>query len=191
MSLTIIVGPSCGVGKTAICRAMVDTKHDVAILRTNTSRKKRKEEKGLSKAKRNYHFWSKRKFEKMIRKNEFFEHVQIGNNYYGTRKKDIENAIKNRKKHWITVLDIRGALFVKENYPDVLTVFILPPSMEVLKERLIKRGSETAEEIEERLNWAIQNELPKQDLLDAKIVNDELAKAVDEIYQLIINHNNK
>jgi len=190
MSLTILVGPSCGVGKSTLRNYLFKNKKDVVIFKTNTTRKPRPYELEQTEEEREYNFWDVEAFQKLIAEKKLFEYEKITNNYYGVLREDIENAIKDIR-HYISVVDINGAMKIKKGYPEVLTIFILPPSLDILKERVKNRDKTATEEfIQARLQLA-KVELERQDDCDYKVVNDNLAETAETIYQLIQTYNKK
>lgn len=188
MSMTILVGPSCGVGKSTLRNYLFKTKEDVVIFKTNTTRQPRPYELQQTEEEREYNFWDEKAFEKLVKDGKLFEHELITNHYYGVLRKDIEKALKD-EFHYIAVVDINGAMNIKKSYPKVLTIFILPPSLEVLEERVRKRDETATEEfIQGRLNLA-KTELERQDFYDHKVINDNLDETAEVIYNLIQAHN--
>src|SRR5476649_1836327 len=142
--LIIISGPS-GAGKGTICKSFMDRNKDVSVSVSATTRAPRKGEvEGV-----NYHFMSKEKFEEKIKSNDFLEYANVYDNYYGTPKSNVEEILESGR-NVILEIDIQGALKVKENTEEGVFIFILPPSMQELKDRIIKRGSETKESLMKR-----------------------------------------
>ena len=178
--LIVVSGPS-GAGKDTICNKVVENLKDTKISISMTSREPRgKEVDGVD-----YYFVSKEEFEKRIEKDEFLEYAVVHNNkYYGTPKGKIEEDI-NKGKNIILVIDIQGALKIKEKVKEALFIFIMPPSMEELKERLIKRNTETKDKILERFKTAY-NEINEFTKYNYVVVNDRVEKAVDKVKSIII-----
>ena len=178
--LIVVSGPS-GVGKDTICNKVVESVKDTKISVSMTSREPRgKEIDGVD-----YYFISKEEFEKRIKNNEFLEYAIVHNNqYYGTPKGKIEEDL-NKGKNIILVIDIQGALKVQELVKEALFIFIMPPSMDILKERLVKRNTETEDKIIERFKTAYKelNEFKKYNYV---VVNDKIDQAVDKIKSIII-----
>ena len=184
MSLTLLVGPSCGVGKSTLCFYLKDTKEDIVIFKTNTTRKMRPEEKKLAEEKQQYHFRSREEFEKLIEESKFFEYEVVTSELYGVLKEDLRKAIKAKDKY-IGVVDIRGAINIKKAYPQVTTIFILPPSFEIAKERFLSRKGSSQEFIKARLKLAFEEEIHRQDETDYKVVNVVVEKAAEKIYDIM------
>lgn len=187
MSLTLFVGP-VAVGKSTVWKEILERSNEFIAFKTHTSRRMREEEM-LPNALVNYYFQTKEKFLELIEQDFFFEYVDfeyknIGKVYYGTGKSDIEGAIKS-DKHYLAVVDIRGALDIKEKYPEALAIFIAPPSIEEMERRVYSRGSQVTEEVLERLRIAIEEEIPKAHELDLIVVNHSIEQCTNEIVQEI------
>lgn len=176
----VISGPS-GVGKGTICNLLLQRNKDIDYSISVTTRKKRDNEING----KDYYFTSKENFEKQISNNEFLEYNIYNNEYYGTLKSEILKKINN-KVNIITELDVNGAKNIKKLSKDSLLIYIKAPSFEELRKRLIKRGTEGKEEIEQRLKIAITEEKEK-DKFDFIIMNDKLDDAILEIENIIKN----
>ena len=178
--LIVVSGPS-GAGKDTICNKVVEEMKDTKISVSMTSREPRgKEIDGVE-----YYFVSKEEFEARIENNEFLEYAVVHNNhYYGTPKGKIEEDLNNGK-NIILVIDIQGALKVKEKVLEALFIFIMPPSMEELKDRLIKRQTESKKKILERFKTAY-NEINEYTKYNYVVVNDKIDKAVEKVKSIII-----
>lgn len=177
----VISGPS-GVGKGTICEALMKNKNiDLEYSISMTTRNKRDYEKeGV-----HYYFTDKNSFERKIRNNEFVEYAIYNNEYYGTLKSEVLDKINNGK-YIISEIEVQGAKKIKKDFPNSLLLYILPPSIEELRNRLIKRGTESKEEIERRLKISIiENKYSYY--YNYVIVNDKLEVAVKEIEKIIKN----
>jgi len=177
--LIVVSGPS-GAGKDTICNRVIEDMKDTKISISMTSREPRgKEIDGVD-----YYFVSKEEFEERIARDEFLEYAVVHNNkYYGTPKGKIEDDL-NKGKNIILVIDIQGALKVKELVKEALFIFIMPPSMEELKERLIKRQTESKKKILERFKTAY-NEINEYTKYNYVVVNDRVDKAVEKVKSII------
>ena len=174
--LIILSGPS-GTGKGTIVNELLK-KGGYALSVSCTTREMREgEEDGVS-----YFFIGKDKFNEMIEAGGFLEYNNHFKNFYGTPKSFVEDKLKTHDV--ILEIEVDGALKVKSSYPDALLIMILPPSVEELKARLIKRGSENGKSIEERIA-RMEYELSKQQYYDYTVINDNLDAAVDEIDSII------
>lgn len=131
----------------------------------------------------NYHFKSVEEFQNMIDNDDFLEWAKFCDNHYGTPKKPIYDSI-DKCVDVILEIDTVGALNVKEKYPEAVMIFVLPPSLTVLEERLRDRGTETEETLNKRFNKAVE-EIKKAGKYDYIIVNDNLDEAVTEFNSII------
>ena len=177
--LIVVSGPS-GAGKGTICKRLTENMRDTKISISMTSRNPRgKEQDGID-----YYFVSKEEFEERISKEEFLEYAVVHNNqYYGTPKGKIEEDL-SKGKNVILEIDIQGALKVKEKVSEALFIFIMPPSMEELKNRLINRNTETKDKILERFKTAY-NEINEFTKYNYVVVNDKIDKAVEKVKSII------
>ncbi|WP_027119865.1 guanylate kinase [[Mycoplasma] testudinis] len=178
--LIIIAGPS-GVGKGSIVKSLLPDKNlKLNFSISATTRKKRDGEvEGV-----NYFYKTKEEFEQMIANNELLEHATYVNNYYGTPMFYV-NEVLNKGENLLLEIECQGVAQVIKKIPETLTIFIKPPSMEELKDRLIKRGSENLHLIEDRIKQA-EFEMSQIHLFKHVVVNDDLLKATEEVRQIIL-----
>ncbi|MBX2938861.1 MAG: guanylate kinase [Ferruginibacter sp.] len=184
--IIIITAPS-GAGKTSITRHLLQHFPVLAFSVSATTRKARANETHG----KDYYFITLEDFKKKIVNDEFieWEMVYVGN-YYGTLKTEIER-IWSEGKIPVLDIDVKGAIHVQREYPiNTLSIFIEPPSVEVLRERLSSRGSETQDTLETRVSKA-SYEITFKDHFDEVIVNDDLQKACNEAELLVDNFLNQ
>lgn len=181
MSLTFLVGPA-GVGKTTIWEYLARN-HELIPFKTCTTRNPRAKELTKDHIPQ-YHFFTTEEFTKKIEEDYFFEYVEHVGNFYGTSKLDIQSAIED-ERDWIAVVEIRGAIAIKEKFPQVLTVFIHAPSSEELAKRILERGSETTQQMAERISIAYNREIPNASRLDENITNHTIEQSSLDILKLI------
>ncbi|CAK9331237.1 guanylate kinase [Thermoanaerobacter kivui] len=177
--LIVLSGPS-GAGKGTICKALMEKEKNLKLSISATTRQPRVGEvEG-----KNYFFKSEDDFLKMIESDSFLEWAKVYDHYYGTPK---EFVLKNLEEGNDVVLeiDIQGALKIKEKFPEGVFIFILPPSMEELKNRIKKRGTETEEEIIKRFKSAYE-ELNFVSKYNYVVINDSVEEAVEKIKAIII-----
>lgn len=172
--LIVISGPS-GAGKGTICREWLD-KHPEAVLSISaTTRSPRPGEvEGV-----NYFFKTREEFDAMIDNGELLENAQVYDNYYGTPRKYVQQHLLSGKDV-ILEIDIQGALKVKERFDEGVFIFIVPPTMEELKKRIVTRGTENAESILKRFNSAFE-ELNFITRYNYVVINDTVDDAIKKI----------
>lgn len=181
--LIVVSGPS-GAGKGTICKELLK-RRDIDVSVSATTREPREGEIDGE----NYHFLEKDEFENKIENDEFLEYAKVYDNYYGTPKKYVLEKI-SRGEDVLLEIDIQGALQVREKYPEGIFVFILPPSMEELKARIINRGSETKESLEKRFSSAY-GEIKYLKKYDYFIINDIIEDATDTLVSIIDAEKNR
>jgi len=184
MKNIIVISAPSGSGKTTLCSELQRRKPHIKFSVSCTTRPKREHEvDGV-----NYHFLSEQEFIEKVQNNEFIEFENVHGYFYGTLRKTLEDALTQQEMILFDV-DVNGAMAIKSNYSDnTCTIFILPPSLDDLKKRLIQRGSETEERIDKRLERTAQ-EIEYKDKFDACIINDDLAIAAEELNELITKQN--
>ncbi|SHI73222.1 guanylate kinase [Dethiosulfatibacter aminovorans DSM 17477] len=182
--LIVVSGPS-GAGKGTLCKELIRRNNEIELSISCTTRDPRgKEVDGV-----NYYFISTEEFESRIENNDFLEYAQVYGNYYGTPKWKVLELI-DKGVDVILEIDIQGALKVKEEYPDGVFVFVLPPSLQELKERITSRGTDSKDAIIKRMDCAYE-ELSYAFKYDYAIVNDYVESAVDKIEAIITAEENK
>ncbi len=177
-ALIIISGPS-GSGKGTIVEELVKRNKNIWLSISCTSRPMRNYEI----ADKSYYFVTKEEFLSRLDKGEFLEHNLYNGNYYGTPKLNIEDKLQ-QGTDVILEIDVNGARQIKEKLPETICVFILPPSLEELKKRLVGRGSETKETMLARFKIAYQ-ELNEITTYNYVVINESLEDAVKKVESII------
>ncbi len=176
--LIVFSGPS-GVGKGTVLKEFLKNRENVALSVSATTRQPRPgEENGV-----HYYFLTKEDFLKKVEEGNMLEYAQYNQNYYGTPKDKVEEALE-QGRDIILEIEVQGALLVKEKCPDALLVFVMPPSWQELRSRLVGRNTEDAVTIENRLTIARQ-ELQQAVHYDYILVNDSVAEAAQRLEHII------
>lgn len=176
--LLVISGPS-GAGKGTICKKLLEADANIKMsVSASTRRPRVGEVEG-----KNYFFIDKNKFVEMKDNNEFLEDAKVYDNYYGTPRQFVMDNI-NRGDDVLLEIDIDGALQIKERFKDAVFVFILPPSLKELKNRIVSRGTESKQDIDKRFSLA-QGEIRQVIKYDYAVLNDDLVKAIEDIRSII------
>jgi len=174
-----IVSAPSGSGKTTLCRALMEHIPDLLYSVSFTTRPRRNgENEGID-----YYFLSKEEFEKGIKEGKWAEFANVHWNYYGTSADILDKGLHSGKDILLDI-DVQGAEQILKRYPESVTIFISPPSMDALKQRLEKRGTDSGEVIKRRLKDA-EKELARKDVYRHIIENDKLQKAVDDIIAVV------
>ncbi len=183
-SLIIVSGPS-GSGKDTVLKKLFEKMPEIEFSISSVSRPMREGEVQGEK----YNFVTAELFEQMIVDDALLEYNVYCGNYYGTPKAPVERCIASGGEIILEV-DVNGAANVRKNCPDNFSVFIAPPSFDILRDRLTNRGTETAEVIEKRLSQA-KNELDRAKEYDYVVVNDDLDEAVEDLRTIILAERHK
>ena len=177
--ILVLYTGSSGVGKGTIMSELLKRDENIRLSVSNTTRAPREGEiDGV-----HYNFVTKEQFEKLIDEDGYLEYAKYCENYYGTPKKPVEDMLSQGYNVFLEI-EVQGGLQIMEKYPDVLSIFILPPSMDVLENRLRGRGTEKEEVIQKRLAEA-KNEITFKDKYKYRVVNGELETAVEEILDIL------
>ncbi len=176
--LFILSAPS-GAGKTTVAQKLLKSLDNIKKIVTATTREPRPGEvHGVD-----YLFMTREEFEKGIEEDRFFEYANVYGNYYGTPKDQVERNLKEGVDS-LLVIDVQGAFKVKSKVPEAVTVFLLPPSLEELRRRLLARGY-LDKNVDVRLETALK-EIPCAKAFDYIIINDFVDKAVDRLRSIIL-----
>ncbi|MDX9702674.1 MAG: guanylate kinase [Candidatus Auribacterota bacterium] len=178
--LLLVVSAPSGAGKTTICKKFLKKNDTVKYAISTTTRLPRQgEQDGVD-----YHFTSKETFLKMVENGAFLEYAKVYNEFYGTSRKTVTELIE----HGYDVLadvDTQGASSIRKLIPESIHIFILPPSLKVLEQRLRDRGKDRDEVIKLRLSEA-KTEIRQSYLYDYVIINDKVDSAVDVLQSILI-----
>lgn len=177
--LLVVYSGFSGVGKGTIMKEMLKREETFRLSVSATTRAPRPGEVDG----REYYFITKEKFLKMIDNDEFLEYAQYADNYYGTPKKAVEDML-NEGYNVFLEIEVQGGVQIMEKCPDCLSIFIVPPSLEVLEQRLRGRGTETEEVIEKRMKAAL-DEQKYTSRYDFVVENDIVEKTVDDIINIV------
>ena len=177
-NLFIIAAPS-GCGKTSLVEALIKKTKNLCVSISHTTRSPRPDEvNGI-----NYYFVSINEFEEMIKNNAFVEHAMVFDNYYGSSTKLIREIL-DEGVDVILEIDWQGARQVKENMPNAISIFILPPSNEALLGRLQQRAQDNVETINKRMSDA-QNQMQHFNEFDYLVINDDFNSALNDLNLII------
>lgn len=177
--ILVVVSGFAGAGKGTLMKNLVGKYDGYALSVSATSRKPRPgEEDGVS-----YFFKTREEFEAMIRADELVEHAEYVGNYYGTPKKFVDGQL-DKGNDVILEIEIQGAMQIKKKFPEALLMFVMPPSAEILKERLVGRGTETAEVIDKRMKRAVE-ESEGIENYDFIVINDDIDECTEKMHHMI------
>ncbi len=176
--LFILSGPS-GVGKGTVRKALFEKDTELKYSISMTTRQMRQgEQEGID-----YFYRSKDEFESMIENNQLLEFAQYVGNYYGTPRDYVEETLESGKDVFLEI-EVQGALQVKKNFPEGVFIFLFPPSLDELKNRIVNRGTETEELVKNRL-LAAREEIEMMDAYDYVVVNDKIETAVKKVQAIV------
>lgn len=178
-SLIVISGPS-GVGKGTLCKKILSQVEGIKLSISATTRAPRAGEVNG----KDYYFMGKKTFEAKIHNGEFLEWAKVHDNYYGTLQEHV-NKLLSEGQDVLLEIDVQGAFQVKKQCPTGVFIFVVPPSFQELKKRIIKRGSETKETLAIRLKNA-KKELQSSFDYDYIVLNDDLSLATSKLKSIII-----
>lgn len=174
----MITGPS-GVGKGTLIRGLLERVPQLELSVSATTRKPRAGERdGID-----YHFLTPEEFEQHVTAGDFLEHATYSGNRYGTLRSEVERRLKEGRPV-VLEIELQGARQVRQAMPDAVAVFIAPPSRDALRARLIGRGTDTPEQVDERMRTA-ERELEAQPEFSHVVVNDRLEQATDQLVAIV------
>jgi guanylate kinase len=176
--LFVISGPS-GCGKTTLGKRLLSRISNLTNSVSATTRLPRKGEK----KKIDYIYTTLKRFKQDIKKNRFLEYAKVFGNYYGTPKRFVLEKL-NKGKDVLLSIDVQGASQIKKKFPKAVLIFIAPPTFSALKTRLLKRSSDSPQQIKKRLCVA-RRELKTMCAYDYVIINDKMAKATKELVAIV------
>ncbi len=177
-TLFIVSAPS-GAGKTSLLKALIPTDENLVLSVSHTTRAMRPgEQDGV-----HYHFVDKDEFLRLVGEGAFLEHAQVFDNYYGTAEAAVREQLASGQDV-VLEIDWQGARQVRERFPEAVSVFIAPPSIEALRERLGGRGTDSDEVIERRMRDA-RNELSHYAEYDYLVINDDFDRALADLGHIV------
>ncbi len=178
--LIVLSGPS-GVGKDVVLNKIKESDSHIGFITTVTTRPKRSHERDNI----DYEFVSLDRFQEMIKNDELLEHANVYGNWYGVPREKIRRILEKEQDVMVRV-DVQGVANLKKILPDAVFIFLMPPSIEELLQRLKKRSTESSVDLELRLNTA-EKEIEQLFIFDYVVVNwwDEVDRAVSEIMAII------
>ena len=180
--LVLVISSPSGAGKTTICKKLIDQVDGIDLSVSVTTRKKRKDEIDG----KHYFFTNKDRFRKLLKENQFLEYANVFGCLYGTLKNEVVSKI-DRGTDVIVDIDWQGTRQIEKQLPkDIVKIFILPPSMKELENRLGKRASENKENFKKRMSEA-KKEISHYKEYDFVIVNNDLQLAVDQIKLILFS----
>lgn len=182
--LIVLSAPSGG-GKSTICKEVLDRLENVEYSISYTTRPRREGEVDG----KDYFFVSEKQFQALLNHGDFLEYAKVHNNWYATSKSQVLERIE-RHRHTIMDIDVQGAQSIVQGGIDAVTIFLIPPDLKTLEERLRKRGTDTDEVIELRLRNA-KNEMERLEDYQYLVINDDLEKAVNEVICIIKAEENR
>ncbi|AFE52349.1 guanylate kinase [Rickettsia prowazekii str. GvV257] len=178
--LIIILSSPSGTGKSSLAKELLKIDNNLRLSISVTTRKPRLGEvDGI-----NYYFKSDREFKTLVKQNKFLEYAKIYNDYYGTPKEYVKMLLK-QDFDVLFDIDWQGVRSIKKNTNTVITIFILPPSIEILEQRLRNRATDNEETIKLRMQSA-QNEISHANEYDYVVINDDFSQTLKKIHEIIV-----
>lgn len=180
--IPIVVSAASGTGKTSLCLRLLETLSHTARSISYTTRPRR----GHEVDGRDYHFVDDKTFDRMVREDEFVEWAQVFDRRYGTSYASVQSILQTGIDVLLDI-DVQGGQQIKRRFEQALTIFLLPPSMEELRRRLVNRATEPQEAVERRLAEA-RREIEQGQSYDLLVVNDDFEQAAADLRAVIRAH---
>ena len=180
--LFIIAAPS-GAGKTSLVKALSKKTNNLSISTSHTTRQPREDEREGE----DYFFIEEKKFTVLIKENYFLEYAKVFDNYYGTSRSLVESEIE-AGRNVILEIDWQGAKQVKSVGLEIISIFILPPNYQALRERLLNRKKDNIQTIERRMSAALE-EISHYKEFDFIVINDDFGQALTKLNEIIVSPN--
>lgn len=182
MSNIFVVSAPSGAGKTSLVKALIESVENLSLPVSHTTRKKRnKEINGES-----YHFVNEKTFFEMVESQQMVEYAKVFDNFYGVSSKELSDSL-SMHKDIILEIDWQGARSIKSVFSQVVSIFIMPPSLDVLRQRLIKRGQDNKETIAVRMS-AAKAEMGHSNEYDYVVINDSFDESLLRLIEIIRNN---
>ena len=183
--IPIVISAPSGAGKTSLVAALIKDSENLKVSVSHTTRPMRPGEvDGV-----NYHFVSQDEFQEKIKADDFIEHAKVFNNHYGTSKSKLNEELE-KGNDVILEIDWQGAEQVRNLFSEAISIFIFPPSLEILEQRLLQRGQDDAAIIKTRMDEA-RNEISHYQEFDYLVINDDFEQALLELKAIIIAERKK
>lgn len=176
---TLVIAAPSGAGKTSLVKALVESTSNVRVAVSHTTRSIRPDETDIH----HYFFVDDARFSTMVDNHEFLEWARVFGSFYGTSKKEADRILSSGS-HLVLEIDWQGAAQVRVEVPEAITIFILPPSLESLRDRLEKRAQDDQHTVKQRMD-AATDEISHYMEFDYLIVNDDFDKALEEILAVV------
>jgi guanylate kinase len=176
-----IVSAPSGAGKSTLVKGLLQLVSNLAFSVSYTTRQPRGQESNG----KEYHFVDRTVFEKMIEEDKFVEYAKVFDHYYGTARASLEDILKLGKDILLDI-DTVGASQVRKKIPEVVSIFIMPPSYEVLRKRLEHRRQDNPETIQKRLRGAAEKEIYQYENYDYVVINDDFSQAMESMRSIVL-----